>query len=162
MAGDKKPGFGNGAGDNPTSNSERIVVDEIFDDTKARILRARFEPANNRKEVFSIEHWGDETEDFIDAWRLEAFAGFPSARRLKEGDVFFVRDGRTLTNRYKPISRERAKETHLLLSWEDAHRIARVEIKKQYYKLAASQMAADRREKNALLKKVEKKFREDL
>lgn len=162
MEGEKNLGDGDGIFDQPSSNSERVVVDEIIDDTKARILRARFQPTNNNKEIFSIENWGDEKEDFIDAWRLEAFAGFPSARRLKEGDVFFIRDGRTLNNSYKPISRESAKEIHLLITWEGASRIARDEIKKQYYKLAASQMAAGKRERNSLLIKVEKKFKQDL
>lgn len=162
MKGEKKPSDGNSIFENPSSNSERVVVDEIFDDTTARILRARFQPTNKKNEVFSIENWGEEKEDFIDAWKLEAFAGFPTARRLKEGDVFFVRDGRMLNNSYKPIPRERAKEAHLLITWEDASRIARGEIKKQYYKLAASKMAVGERERNLLLNKVEKNFEKDL
>ena len=140
----------------PTIKSERVVVDELFDSGLARLLRAK----RNTKydpEDFSMDAWEKEQEDFIESWRIEAFAGFPSGRKLQEGDVFFIVDGSKLNNTYKPVPRESARLKHLLLPGERAREIARSEIKKEFYKLSAIQISSDKkRERNILLKRVEK------
>ena len=111
--------------------SERIVVDEIFDDGMARLLR------------------------------VAAFVGYPSKLQLKEGDVFVIADGTKLNMSYKPIPRERASLEHLLIHSDTSREIARREIKKQFYKLTAAQVSTGERERNILIDKVDKKFKDD-
>ena len=118
----------------PTAKSERVVVDEIFDNGTARILRAKRDAEANESDL-SLDTWKEELEDFIDAWRVEAFVGFTSQRHLHEGDVFFIIDGSRLNNKYKPIPREKARSLHLLLPWEKSREYARQEIKKEFSKL---------------------------
>ena len=142
------------------SNSERVVVDEIFDNGTTRLLRAKRLPEGAEGD-FSIQTWGEEREDFVAVWRVEAFVGFPSKQCLKEGDVFFIADGTKLNNTYKPIPRERARKEHLLMPWETSRKIARMEIKKQFYKFAVTRMATKPKERATLLKQVEKKFETD-
>lgn len=144
----------------PNEYSERIVIDEIFDGRVARILRAPRLPGINTSELL-IDTWGEEKEDFLDVWRLEAFVGFTSMHFLKEGDIFFIFDGRRLTNDYKPIPRIEAKHMHLLLSWDDSRQLARQEIKKEFYKLAAAKMTDHESSRNILMGKVDKKFAND-
>ncbi len=143
------------------ANAERVVVDEIFDNGTTRLLRAK-RLSNSPEGDFSIQTWDDESEDFIAAWRIEAFVGFPSKQKLKEGDVFFIADGTKLHDKYKPIVRETAKKEHLLISWEKSRELARIEIKKQFYKLAVTRMTTQTKERETLLKRVEKKFETDL
>ena len=130
----------------PGPKSERIVVDEIIDGAKkwpnARLLRAK-RLAKQPEEDFGIHTWGDEREDCISAWRIEAFVGFPRSRKLGEGDVFFITDGSKLTNKYDPIPRKEAARKHLLVHWDEARRMARSEIKREFATLAAVQMAGD-------------------
>ena len=61
-----------------SEKSERIVVDEIFDDGTARLLRAARLPNTAQEKDFAIHTWGEEREDFIEAWRVEAYVGYPS------------------------------------------------------------------------------------
>ena len=141
--------------------SERIVVDEIFDDGMARLLRVARSPNTAEEKDFAIHTWGEEREDFIKAWRVAAFVGYPSKLRLKEGDVFFIADGTKLNVNYKPIPRESACIEHLLLPRDTSREIARREIKKQFYKLAAAKMSTDSKDRYILINKVDKKFKDD-
>ena len=138
--------------------SERVVVDEIFDDEIARLLRAPRLPKIADKESFGIQNWGEEYEYFIESWRVEAFVGYPSNQRLREGDVFFIADGSKLTTNYKPIPREKARQEHLLLNSDVSRDIARNEIKKQFSKLATNKLSEDARDREKLVERVEKKF----
>jgi len=142
----------------PSKKSERVVVDEIFEDGLARLLRARRSP-KHRDDDLGIHTWEEEREDFIEAWRVEAFVGFPTQRTLGEGDVFFLLDGSKLHRKYKPIAREAARSIHLLRPWDESTEIARAEIKKQFYKLSAAQIAAGKKgDTDKLIRKVDKKF----
>lgn len=142
----------------PTPKSERVVVDELFESGFARILRAKRNPDANPTD-FSIDTWGNEREEFLEKWRVEAFVGFLSGRRLREGDVFFIKDGGQLDGKYKPIKRTEAAETHLLLPSEESREIAREEIKRQFAIISAAQMSPDSERLRAeLVKRAEKKF----
>ena len=122
--------------------AQRIVVDEVMDTGVARILRADRLPGYEADNL-SIQSWGDEKEDFIEAWKIEAFVGFSGGRRLREGDVFFIRDGSLLNKFYvgeKIIKRKAAKEKHLLQAVDDAVEMARWEIKDETRKLSAEHL----------------------
>ena len=133
----------------PGPHSERIVVDEIIENNqkwpKVRLLRAKRLP-NKSDDDLGIETWSEEVEDFISAWRVEAFVGFESRRKLREGDVFLVKDGRKLTEKYEPIERYRAVQDHLLVHWDESTEFARLEIKKGFAGLAAVQAAGTNKE----------------
>lgn len=140
---------------NPTKHSERIVVDEVFDDSLVRLMRAKYSAKSPRAGI-GIENWGTERSQIMEGWRLEAFVGYPTAVRLHEGDVFYVRDGRKLKPRYKPIKRERAAALHLLVGYEHSGKIAREEIRRGFAKLAMSHAARKEPERRRLLRLVEK------
>jgi hypothetical protein len=107
-----------------------------------------------------ISTWGDEQEDFIEASRVKAFVGFPPERHLQEGDVFFIVDGSKLNKRYKPIPWRKAESLHLLRPWDESRELARTEIKENFYLLTASKISKDdKKDRNALLKRVSKIFR---
>ncbi|MCP4625136.1 MAG: hypothetical protein GY850_16655 [bacterium] len=150
MAKQKKPSL--------NKKSQRVVVDEIFDDGMARLLRAPRLPGIADKENYHIQNWDAEYEDFIESWRTEAFVGFPSDMKLKEGDIFYIVDGSKLNAKYKPIPRERARIEHLLLPWDISRQNARNEIKMQYGKLTATKLSTSTKDREILLDKVEKKF----
>ena len=142
----------------PTPKSERVVVDELFESGFARILRAR-RIAGASPGDLGINTWGKEREDFLEAWRVEAFVGYSSGRRLREGNIFFIKDGTRLNGKYKPIPRDVAARIHLLLPWEESRRIARREIKREFAVISAVQMSPDsERLRERLVKRVEKKF----
>lgn len=152
----------------PTVKSERVVVDEIFDDGTARLLRAN-KSTNSAETDLSIEAWNNEYECFMKAWQVEAFVGFPTWRKLREGDVFLIADGSKLTTTYgttvdiqrkKPLPREVAAKAHLLRPADKTREIARTEIKKEFYKLSAARMTSDKNEMEQLIKTVEAKFKE--
>ncbi len=138
--------------------SERVVVDEIFDDGMARLLRAQRLPNIADKESFDIQNWDEEYEDFIESWRVEAFVGFPTNMTLKEGDVFFIADGSKLKANYKPIPRDKARQEHLLLDWDISRGIARNEIKKQFSMLSATKLSIGTKDREKLINTVDKKF----
>ncbi len=95
----------------------------------------------------------------MEAWRLEAFVGFPSQRHLQEGDVFFIADGSKLNRKYKPIPRERARLLHLLQSWDKSRELSRTEIKREFSRLSAVSISTrNQRDINELIRKVDKKF----
>ena len=160
----------------PTGRSERVVVDEIIGDGVARLLRAkRAEGATG--EDLGVDAWDDETEDFIDAWKVEAFVGFPSEQRLREGDVFFIKDGSKLNNQYgvrpkkhkvaaqairadfakprKALPRKVAREIHLLQPWDQSKEFARNEIKEGSYKLLAAELSTSEKEKRKNFRIIE-------
>ena len=153
------------------AKSQRIVVDELFDNGTARILRSSHLAGNaedgrakddRASEDYSIKAWGDEAESFIDIWRMEAFMGFSAGQRLREGDVFYVVDGTRLDDAYRPIPREEAREKHLLVPWKESTRFARQEIKKEFYKLSVTRMTKQTNEQNYLMKRVDQKFEDKL
>ena len=142
----------------PSKKAERVVVDEIFEDGLARLLRAKRAPKHPDDDL-GIHTWDEEREDFIEAWRVEAFVGFPTQRSLGEGDVFFIVDGSKLNKDYKPIAREVARSVNLLRPWDESTEMARAEIKKQFYKLSAAQIAAGKKgDTDKLIRRVDKKF----
>ena len=141
--------------------SERVVVDEIFDDGIARLLRAGRLPGTSDIKDYSIHTWGDEREDFFESWKVEAFVGYHSKMKLKEGDVFFIADGIKLNPKYKPIPRDIARVEHLLIPSDISTGIARTEIKKQFYKLAAVKMSIEEKDTELLIEKIDKKFKDE-
>lgn len=127
-------------------NAQRIVVDEIFENGKdglVRILRSRRLPGFSRID-FGIHTWGDEKEDFITQWRIEAFVGFSTHRKLKEGDVFIIEDGRKLDDyktREKVLPRDVAKKIHLIMHWDHSIKSSRTEIKIASHKLTITEIS---------------------
>lgn len=149
----------------PTDRSERIVVDEIFDDKMARILRAPRREDAAEGDV-SIGAWGDEREEVVSTWRLEAFVGFGNGRKLREGDVFLVVDGSLFDDKYDPkklhIAREVARQEHLLVDGEVSRREARMEIKQQSYLLTAVRLAqGNEHAVKTLTRRIGQKFDEE-
>ena len=123
-------------------NAQRVVVDEVMDTGVARILRADRLPGYKAEDL-GIQSWGEETEDFIEAWKIEAFVGFSGGRKLREGDVFFIKDGKLLNEDYfgeKILKRKIAEEKHLLKSVDDAVEQARWEIKDEMRRLSAEHL----------------------
>jgi len=80
---------------NPTTESERVVVDQIVADGTptgtARLLRAKRLEKYANSTSLGIETWGEERECLIETWRVKAFVGFTSQLPVQEGDVFFVK-----------------------------------------------------------------------
>ena len=66
----------------PTKKSERVVVDEIFENGTVRLLRAK-RLSGTSKDDLGIESWGEEIEDFQSEWRVAAFVGYPSSKKLE-------------------------------------------------------------------------------
>lgn len=142
-------------------NSERIVVDEIFENGSARVLRAK-RIRSSAKDDLSIETWGEEEADILKAWRVAAFVGLPSGRQLLEGDVFLVKDGSKLHAKYIPIPRDAARDEHLIVPWDKSRQMARQEIQKQTNLLAAAHLAVgDTRAFETLEKRIDKKFSQE-
>ena len=122
--------------------AQRVVVDEVMDTGVARILRAGRLPGFGADDL-SIQSWGDEWEDFIEVWKIEAFVGFSGGRKLREGDVFLIKDGELLNKDYfgeKIIKRKIAKEKHLITPVDDAVELARWEIKDETRRLSAAHL----------------------
>jgi hypothetical protein len=76
-----------------SEKSERIVVDEIFDDGTARLLRATRLTNKAQEKDLAIHTWGEEREDFIEAWRV-------SAANLKIAQFGFQQKGGSNANRW--------------------------------------------------------------
>lgn len=143
------------------TRSERIVVDEIFENGSARLLRAK-RVRSAAKDDLGIEAWGEEQVDILEAWKVAAFAGLPSGRLLFEGDVFLIKDGSKLNTEYKPIPREVARARHLIVSSDKSRRLARQEIQKQTSLLTAAGLAGgDTKELEKLEKSVSEKFSQE-
>lgn len=141
----------------PTRWSERVVVDEIFENGSVRLLRSSRLP-DAYPDNFGIECWGEEREEFHARWRVEAFVGYPSGRALGEGDVFFIADGRKLVTDYDPIERNKARKLHLLRPSNVSREIARTDIKREYYKLAATRLIKDEKEREQILGDIDQRF----
>ena len=138
--------------------AQRVVVDEIMDTGVARILRADRLPGFKVSDL-GIQSWSEEKEDFIEAWKLEAFVGLTGGRKLREGDVFFVKDGTLLNRNYRGkriIKRLEARKKHLIESLNDSTERARWEIKDETRKLTADYLATSKAEKNRLYKIIMK------
>ncbi|NIM17934.1 MAG: hypothetical protein GTO45_38650 [Candidatus Aminicenantes bacterium] len=145
---------------NESKNWERIVVDEIFKESVpfARLLRSKRKEGAPEYDM-GIDNWDDETEDFIETWRVEAFVGYPPHMHLSEGDVFFVRNGYRLTQEYEREEDEAESKTHLLMHWDESKKLAREEIKAEYAKLFVASIAVqDLKHHKQLVNMVEKKF----
>lgn len=156
------PGTGGSGSGGDLSRAERIVVDEVMAGGTVRLLRAPRLPGFKPTDL-SIGTWGPEREDFMTRWKVEAFVGFRAPRRLREGDVFYVRDGTRLSEEYegrKVLPRDRARERHLLVTdWYAAREKARKEIKEQFFKLTASSLASSKRERQLLTRIVDENLR---
>lgn len=149
----------------PTVSSERVVVDEIFSDGKARILRAARKDGTPENDL-CIRAWGDEREELISVWRLEAFVGFKTGRKLREGDVFLIADGSKLDTNYDPkkqgMTRDQARKEHLLVDWDTSKQDARMEVKQQTFMLSAVRLAGgNERALETLSRRVDKKFKSE-
>lgn len=149
----------------PTPSSERIVIDEVFDDQKARILRAG-RKADASAGDLSIATWDEEREEVVSTWRMEAFVGFENGRKLREGDVFLIVDGTRFDDRYDPkkarITREHARQNHLLVDFETSRQKARMESKQQAFLLTAVRLAAGNEQAvKTLSRRIDQKFSEE-
>ncbi len=141
---------GQGAGVN--EKAERVVVDEIMENGKARILRAPRLPDFAGTDL-GIDTWGDEVEEAITVWKLEAYVGFKAPRKLKEGDVFFIKDGSSLNEAYlgrKVIERDVAAEKHLIEAADESREQARNEIKERFYNLTAQRAGRNKQDRDKL------------
>ncbi len=145
----------------PTERSERVVVDELFDDGSARLLRAR-RLFGSAPGDLSIDSWGEEREDFLASWLVEAFVGFTGTRRLAEGDVFFLVDGDKLSDAYRGeaiLPRPVAATKHLLVPVGQSVDIARKEIKEASFMLTAVAVAPTPLVADALRKQVKERVK---
>ena len=147
---------------NENKNWERIVVDEIFKEGPvpiARLLRSKRGEEAPENDM-GINNWNEETEYFIETWKVEAFVGYPPHRQLSEGDVFFIKDGSKLTKEYGHIlGKEEALAIHLLMDWDESKKLAREEIKAEYARLSVASIALqDRKHSKQLKNMVDKKF----
>jgi hypothetical protein len=143
----------------PNKNSERVVVDEIMENGKARILRARRLPKASRTNL-GIETWDDEVEEAISVWKLEAYVGFKAPRKLKEGDVFFIRDGSDLNETYmgpKLLSRDKAAKTHLIAAADESREQARKEIKQRFFNLTAQRAGRNDDDRDRLFRIIKRR-----
>jgi hypothetical protein len=134
------------------ASSERVVVDEIMENGKARILRARRLSKAPLSDL-AIDTWDNEVEEAITVWKLEAYVGFRAPRRLKEGDVFLIRDGSDLNEDYmgsKVMARDRAAKTHLIQAADDSREQARNEIKERFYNLTAQRAGRNKKDRERL------------
>ena len=145
----------------PTERSERVVVDELFEDGSARLLRAK-RLFGCAPDDLSIDTWGEEREDFLASWLVEAFVGFTGTRRLAEGDVFFLVDGDELSDAYRGdaiLPRTVADTKHLLVPIGRSVDIARREIKEASFLLTAVAVAPSASVENALRKQVKERVK---
>jgi hypothetical protein len=136
-----------------------VVVDEIMENGRARILRAPRLPGAARADL-GIDTWGDEVEEAITVWKLEAYVGFKAPRKLKEGDVFFIRDGSSLSETYvgpKVISREKAAREHLIEAADESREQARNEIKERFYNLTAQRVGRNKKDRVRLSRIIRKR-----
>lgn len=139
-----------------TEKSERVVVDEIMENGRARILRASRLPGADGTDL-GIDTWGDEVEEAITVGKLEAYVGFKAPRKLKEGDVFFIRDGSSLNDDYmgrQVISGDKAAEKHLIQAADLSREEARKEIKERFFNLTAQRAGRNKQDRDRLSKTI--------
>lgn len=142
----------------PTKTSERVVVDEIFDNGTVRLLRARRNKAHLDDPGLGIKTWGKEKEEIWKSEDAELFVGFPPGRRLQEGDVFFIKDGSIFKKKLIKQYRKRPPSSPLLMGLNESRRKARDEIKEEFYNLTALQIAKNAETFESLKKQVSKKI----
>ena len=109
----------------------------------------------------SINTWGSEKCELLDTWRVEAFVGFPTQKKLAEGEVFFISNGRGLNNDYKAIPREAARKEHLLIDWDRSRDMARKEIGMEFSMLTAAAVEGDKKKVRGLNKIIAEKFEDN-
>lgn len=169
----------------PNPKSERVVIDEIFSDGTARVLRASRKKDRNDHGL-DIEAWENEKEKEVKVLHLEFLLAHElEGRHLKEGDVFFLVDGedffekrlkhvREILKNYDKFDLEqvqRVKKTilqefpdiakilkpeHLIETTEASRELVRREIKKEYQKLTVTQGIKDKKIRDQLYEAVEK------
>lgn len=169
----------------PNPKSERVVIDEVFSDGTARVLRASRKKDRNDTGL-DVEAWENEKEQEVKVLHLEFLLEHElEGRHLKEGDVFFVVDGedffekrlkriREILKNYdkfdlEQVQREKKtilqefsdiaktlKPEHLIETTEASRELARREIKKEYHKLTVTQGIRDKKIRDQLYEAVEK------
>ena len=169
----------------PNPKSERVVIDEVFSDGTARVLRASRKKDRNDHGL-DIEAWENEKEKEVKILHLEFLLAHElEGRHLKEGDVFFLVDGedffekrlkhvREILKNYDKFDLEqvqREKKTilqefpdiaktlqpeHLIETTEASRELVRIEIKKEYQKLTVTQGIKDKKIRDQLYEAVEK------
>jgi hypothetical protein len=169
----------------PNPKSERVVIDEVFSDGTARVLRASRKKDRNDHGL-DIEAWENEKEKEVKVLHLEFLLAHElEGRHLKEGDVFFLVDGedffekrlkhvREILKNYDKFDLEqvqREKKTilqefpdiaktlqpeHLIETTEASRELVRREIKKEYQKLTVTQGIKDKKIRDQLYEAVEK------
>jgi hypothetical protein len=169
----------------PNPKSERVVIDEVFSDGTARVLRASRKKDRNDPGL-DIEAWENEKEKEVKILHLEfLLAHEREGRHLKEGDVFFLVDGeeffekrlkhvQELLKKYDKLDLEQVqreektilqefpdiakilKPEHLIETTEASRVLVRREIKKEYQKLTVTQGIKDKKIRDQLYEAVEK------
>jgi hypothetical protein len=118
--------------------AERIVVDKIFKNGTVRLLRAGRRPGF-APDDFGARTWGQQREEILDQFTVEAFVGMKPPRVLQEGDTFYVADGTKLNRDYrgaKIVDPDRARQDHLLRDWDESIAQARTELEEKPDKAA--------------------------
>ena len=144
----------------PGPNSERIVIDEIFEDGTVRLLRSK-RLSGFPNNAFGLETWGEESEDFLYKGPIEAFVGLPTERQLGEGDVFFLADGSKLNKDYIGtkinVTRVDARIIHLLKKVDYSVALSREQIKAEFHKHTTKLIEEDTKERQELLMEIDKR-----
>jgi hypothetical protein len=120
--------------------AERIVVDKIFKNGTVRLLRAGRRPGF-APDDFSARTWGQQREETLDQFTVEAFVGMKPPRVLHEGDIFYIADGTKLNRDYrgaKIVDPDLARQDHLLRDWDESIAQARTEITEEFDKAAVA------------------------
>jgi hypothetical protein len=169
----------------PNPKSERMVIDEVFSDGTARVLRASRKKDRNDHGL-DIEAWENEKEQDVKVLHLEFLLAHElEGRHLKEGDVFFLVDGedffekrlkhvreilknydkfdleqvlrekKTLLQEFSDIAKT-LKPEHLIETAAASRELARREIKKEYHKLTVTQGIKNKKIRDQLYEEVEK------
>jgi len=169
----------------PNPKSERMVIDEVFSDGTARVLRAS-RKKDRDDHGLDIEAWENEKEQEAKVLHLEFLLEHElEGRHLKEGDVFFLADGedffekrlkhirkilknydkfdleqvrrekKTLLREFSDIAKK-LKPEHLIETAAASRELARREIKKEYHKLTVTQGIKDKKIRDQLYAAVEK------
>lgn len=160
----------------PSTESERIVVDEIFDDGTARVLRAKRKP-DCPDDDFRIDAWENEDEEIIETKPMELLlADELSGRDLGEGDVFLVSSGETFFEKQLPKAKELAVKVEaesrsvikkmlskrspkdipsLLQPLTESKRLARREIKLRFNKLVVTRGIKEKEARKKLMGRAE-------
>jgi len=169
----------------PNPKSERVVIDEVFSDGTARVLRASRKKDRNDSGL-DIEAWENEIEQEVKILHVEFLLEQElQGRHLKEGDVFFLFDGedfferrlksiqevledydkfdleqiqkekKTILQKFSDFA-ETLEPEPLIETTEASRKLARREIKKEYHKLIVTQGIKDKKIRDQLYKAVEK------